>query len=128
MSQYMRLAADGGLIDEIMIASMTSTDLASINGSDRLYPVDIVEDGRHYNSRAAATAAAAVASLSLTQRLAFPELVSHLDGDADHSSNVPKTGRQERYTMPREEGSLNFFAKIITFLVQYTHKKNHELL
>lgn len=116
MSQYMRLAADGGLIDDIMMASMTSTDLASINGSDRLYPVDGREDDRYYNARATATAAAAAASLSLTQRLAFPELVSHFDGDVE-STSAPKTSRQERYTMPREEGSLNFFAKIITFLV-----------
>lgn len=119
MSQYMRLAAEGGLIDEIMMASMTSTDLASMNGSDRLYPVDNAEDDPYYNERSAAAAAAAAASLSLTQRLAFPELVSHLDGEtASVIASKTAYNRQERYTMPREEGSLNFFAKIITFLVK----------
>ena len=112
----MRLAAEGGLIDEIMMVSMTSTDLASMNGSDRLYPVDNAEDDPYYNER---SAAAAAASLSLTQRLAFPELVSHLDGEtASVIASKTAYNRQERYTMPREEGSLNFFAKIITFLVK----------
>lgn len=57
--------------------------------------------------------AAAAAQLSLTQRLAFPQLTENdLEADKQNSRH------QQRHDLPREEGSLNFFAKIITFLVR----------
>jgi hypothetical protein len=64
-------------------------------------------DDPYYDS-----AAAAAIQLSLTQRLAFPQLVEN-----DPESDKQNSRHQQRNELPREEGSLNFFAKIITFLV-----------
>ena len=50
--------------------------------------------------------------LSLTQRLAFPQLV-----EIDPEASKPAGRHQQSNQLPREESSLNFFAKIITFLV-----------
>lgn len=77
------------------------------DGTDH-YAVDMFDDP--YYERAAAAAA----QLSLTQRLAFPQLV---ESDPEAGNNKPHSRYQQRNELPRDESSLNFFAKIITFLV-----------
>ncbi len=67
----------------------------------------------------------AAATLSLTQRLAFPQLVqadvngleAGRDGGGKGFHHHQRDHRNNQEMMPREESSLNFFAKIITFLV-----------
>lgn len=100
-SPYLRLGLTEAGINEALLASMAA------DGTDHY--VDMFDDP--YYERAAAAAA----QLSLTQRLAFPQLV---ESDPDTSNNKPHSRYQQRNELPREESSLNFFAKIITFLVK----------
>jgi hypothetical protein len=75
-------------------------------------------DDPYYDS-----AAAAAVQLSLTQRLAFPQLVEN-----DPESDKQNSRHQQRNELPREEGSLNFFAKIITFLVGKTFSIHYMII
>ena len=92
----------GGGMDDIMLVN------SSVDESDR-YGDALTDEAQYYEREAAAKAA----QLSLTQRLAFPELVE-ADPESGHIRSKAY-GRQSE--LPREESSLNFFAKIITFLV-----------
>ena len=87
--------AEGG-INDALLATMSGEEASR-------YFVDIYDEP-YYDG----DATAAAAQLSLTQRLAFPEL-------AASDSEISKP--QQRNEIPRDESSLNFFAKIITFLV-----------
>lgn len=65
----------------------------------------------------------AAVTLSLTQRLAFPQLLEEqqlrADPEAGRLGHGAKAHGQRNDSMPTEESSLNFFAKIITFLVSF---------
>lgn len=92
-------------MDDIMLVN------SSVDESDR-YGDALMDEAAYYERE---QAAAKAAQLSLTQRLAFPELVE-ADPESGHIRSKPY-GRQNE--LPREESSLNFFAKIITFLVSW---------
>lgn len=104
-SPYLRLGLTEAGINEALLASINAEA-----GTDLHYTADMFDDP-YYCERAAAVAA----QLSLTQRLAFPQLV---ESNPETSSNKPHSRYQQRNELPREESSLNFFAKIITFLVK----------
>lgn len=95
----------GGGMDDIMLVN------SSVDESDRYGGGSLLADEALYYERE--QAAARAAQLSLTQRLAFPELVE-VDPESGHAWSKAHSRQSE---LPREESSLNFFAKIITFLV-----------
>ena len=101
-SPYLRLCLTEAGINDAVLVSMAAEDQTG------RYRVDIFDDP-YYDA-----AAAAAIQLSLTQRLAFPQLV---ESDPEAGSSKPNSRYQQRNELPREESSLNFFAKIITFLV-----------
>lgn len=99
----MRLCLTEGGINDAMLVSMATADETG------RYAVDMFDDP-YYDA-----AAAAAIQLSLTQRLAFPQLV---ESDPEAGNSKLNSRYQQRNELPREESSLNFFAKIITFLVR----------
>ena len=107
-SPYLRLCLNEGGINDALLLSLAGDETNH-------HAVLHMFDDPYYDS-----AAAAAIQLSLTQRLAFPQLVEN-----DPESDKQNSRHQQRNELPREEGSLNFFAKIITFLV---HMENSFLV
>lgn len=103
-SPYLRLCLNEGGINDALLLSLA--------GNEMNHPavLDMFDDPY--------CDAASAVQLSLTQRLAFPQLTEN-DLEADKQN----ARYQQRNELPREEGSLNFFAKIITFLVRNYFKK-----
>ncbi|XP_057371673.1 uncharacterized protein LOC130692548 isoform X1 [Daphnia carinata] len=95
---YLRLCLNEGGINDALLLSLA--------GDEMNHPAVLDMFGDPYCDAASAV------QLSLTQRLAFPQLVEN-DLEADKQNHR----YQQRNELPREESSLNFFAKIITFLV-----------
>jgi hypothetical protein len=103
-SPYLRLCLNEGGINDALLLSLAGDE------TNHHAVLDMFDDP-YYDS-----ATAAAVQLSLTQRLAFPQLLVDNDPESDKQNNR----HQQRNQLPREEGSLNFFAKIITFLVGQT--------